>query len=439
MDTMFDRAERGLGSTNFSVPDIVARTKGNPSEIMKMVAAGQINVTQGLLAKRLSDSVIAERSKAMAAGPSVLQESFPEMAQMTGGLGAPPQTAPQAAPLSQPAPVPNQMEGGLGAAPIPEGMFAGGEVGGLGSYAEGDMVEPENALFSPDEVDVNSMMALLNQQAPRELSAFNAYRDRVSAAPDAQQGRKEAEKLALFSALGNVRPGTNPIQAFVQGLSSTGQSLVQNEKEQRKQELEGLRAAAEIEGKQNEFSRQDFALAIQLKQYKEGRLDKAEENRLRKVLQDDQIAAQRALTLLEIGSRERIAGMQEAGANRRAAISASSGGGGGGGALKISTVRPVFDALRKEAIERVKKTPAGLKLSFGKNPREIANYNDRVALTTAELARNRYGTAYPELAASVIELSGGIGTLDRLDAAKSKKSTSAAPGGSAVVDFNSLK
>jgi hypothetical protein len=65
-ETAFDRTERGLGSADLSIPDIVARTKGNPQDIMKLVMSGQINVTQGLLAKRLSDSVVAERS-AMAA------------------------------------------------------------------------------------------------------------------------------------------------------------------------------------------------------------------------------------------------------------------------------------------------------------------------------------------------------------------------------------
>ena len=146
-ETAFDRTERGLGSADLSIPDIVARTKGNPQDIMKLVMNGQINVTQGLLAKRLSDSVVAERNAMAAQQPSVLQEQFPEMAQATGGLGAMPQAAPpmpaQMGPQMGPqmgAPAPQGMppaQGGIGGLDFAPTQMAGG---GIVGYATGDPV-----------------------------------------------------------------------------------------------------------------------------------------------------------------------------------------------------------------------------------------------------------------------------------------------------------
>jgi hypothetical protein len=440
---MFDRAERGLGSVDMSVPDIVARTKGNPQEIMKLVMGGQINVTQGLLAKRLSDSVLAERARMSAAAPSVLQESFPEMAQMAGGLGAMPQTAPQAPALSQPAPAPDQMpvgpEGGLGGMPVPDGMFAGGGAG-LGAYAEGDMVtEPD--MYQPDEVDINDMLTLVQQQAPRKRTALDAYTQAMQASVNPQQDRKEAERAALFEALGSVQPGTNPFQAFVQGLSGTGRRLVESEKETRKQQMANLKSAVELENMDNEFSQKDYSNALQLKQYKEGRLDKKDERKFEQSMLDDKQAADRANLLLEIGSRERIAAAENATRIRAASIGAAASSGEGSG-LKISTVRPVFDALRKEAADRLSKTKRGMTQGFKRDARSQANYNDMLNLMTAELARNRFGNQYPELAATIIEMSGGMDSLERLDAAKSRRTSGGKATGATspqVLDFNSMK
>lgn len=120
VDTAFDRAERGLGSTDLSVADIVAKTRGNPNEIMKLVMGGQINLTQGLLAKRLSDSVVAEQQKAAAPTTTVLQDSFPQLAPppAMGGLQPPAAPMAPAAPQGM-GPVAPQMQ-------APQGMAEGG-------------------------------------------------------------------------------------------------------------------------------------------------------------------------------------------------------------------------------------------------------------------------------------------------------------------------
>lgn len=142
VDTVFDRTERGLGSTSLSVADIVAKTRGNPNEIMKLVVGGQINLTQGLLAKRLSDSVVAEQQKAAMPQSTVLQDAFPQMAQSMGGLQPPAQpptqppmqgaASPQGMAPMPPAPAPQpQMQ-------APQGMAEGG-------LAQLDFAAPEYA------------------------------------------------------------------------------------------------------------------------------------------------------------------------------------------------------------------------------------------------------------------------------------------------------
>lgn len=147
VDTAFDRAERGLGSTDLSVADIVAKTRGNPNEIMKLVMAGQINLTQGLLAKRLSDSVVAEQQKAAAPTTTVLQDSFPQLAPAMGGLQPPAAPMAPAAPQGM-GPVAPQMqapqgmaEGGLAQLDFAAPDYAGG---GIVAFAEGDEIDADD-------------------------------------------------------------------------------------------------------------------------------------------------------------------------------------------------------------------------------------------------------------------------------------------------------
>ena len=177
-ETVFDRAERGLGSADLSIPDIVAQTKGNPQDIMKLVMNGQINVTQGLLAKRLSDSVVAERNAMAAQQPNVLQEQFPELAQATGGLGGMPQAAPpmpaQMGPQMPPQGMP-PAQGGIGGLDFaPAQMASGGIVG----YPDGGAVaapgQPDP--FALQEVSLEEMLAGVKQNIPRKTDAMQRYR-----------------------------------------------------------------------------------------------------------------------------------------------------------------------------------------------------------------------------------------------------------------------
>ena len=147
-DTVFDRTERGLGSTNLSVANIVAKTRGNPNEIMKLVMGGQINLTQGLLAKRLSDSVVAEQQKAAAPTTTVLQDSFPQLAPAMGGLQPPAQPQMQApqgmGPVPPQAPMqapPGMAEGGLAQLDFAAPDYAGG---GIVAFAEGDEIDADD-------------------------------------------------------------------------------------------------------------------------------------------------------------------------------------------------------------------------------------------------------------------------------------------------------
>jgi len=179
-ETAFDRTERGLGSADLSIPDIVARTKGNPQDIMKLVMNGQINVTQGLLAKRLSDSVVAERNAMAAQQPSVLQEQFPEMAQATGGLGAMPQAAP---------PMPAQMGPQMGA-PAPQGMPpAQGGIGGLD--------------FAPTQMAGGGIVGYNGGGGVAKELEY--YRGLEEANRERQKARREANTRDIKNFFGNIR------------------------------------------------------------------------------------------------------------------------------------------------------------------------------------------------------------------------------------------
>lgn len=276
-ETAFDRAERGLGSVDMSIPDIVARTKGSPQEIMKLVMNGQINVTQGLLAKRLSDSVVAERNNMAAQQPSVLQEQFPELAQASGGLGAamPPQMgapAPAPAPMGAPAPqmAPQGMpEGGLGQLDFAPAQMAVGGV--VGYQAGGAAAKPDP--YALQEVSLEEMLSGVKQNVPRNTEAMERYRAALETSYDPAKAKKEAEMSGLFAGLASVKPNMNPIEALISGFVGSGQQIQKSKKEAKAEELDMLKSVAELEGLDNEMTRKDYDLAYQLKQYKEGRLD----------------------------------------------------------------------------------------------------------------------------------------------------------------------
>jgi hypothetical protein len=279
-ETAFDRTERGLGSADLSIPDIVARTKGNPQDIMKLVMNGQINVTQGLLAKRLSDSVVAERNAMAAQQPSVLQEQFPEMAQATGGLGAMPQAAP---------PMPAQMGPQMGA-PAPQGMPpAQGGIGGLdfapaqmasggivGYQAGGTTAAPQTIMGIPPELlaqinpalDLDAAGAQLQGVLPTESEAREKLKARLGAGFDPEKERKRAELAGLFAGLGAVQPGMSPMEALVSGFVGGGKQIQESKKEMEAKEMELLKTSAELEEASNRTAREVYGLQLQLAEAK---------------------------------------------------------------------------------------------------------------------------------------------------------------------------
>lgn len=440
VDTAFDRAERGLGSTDLSVADIVAKTRGNPNEIMKLVMAGQINLTQGLLAKRLSDSVVAEQQKAAAPTTTVLQDSFPQLAPPPAMGGLQPHAAPMAPAAPQGmGPVAPQMqapqgmaEGGLAQLDFAAPDYAGG---GIVAFAEGDEldtpeewgayfertaresvpgvnvtsrrrtaarnaqvggqpdsyhllgaardftppqgmtmrelasqlrstfgagydiinegdhvhVEPGPALgravragtpFNPANVsrlriaenapaaaaapaapaanptagytppDLAAMRSAalggITSASPRQTEASQAYMERLRQAFNPEQERSRAEVGALFQAIGNVRPGMNPLEALAQGFATSGASMQAAEERLREQEMAQLRAAAELERLENQMSREELALAQQYALAQAGLLEAAEARRVNAEVQ-----------ALDRESRERVAQWNNAAAMER--------------------------------------------------------------------------------------------------------------------------
>lgn len=279
-ETAFDRTERGLGSADLSIPDIVARTKGNPQDIMKLVMSGQINVTQGLLAKRLSDSVVAERNAMAAQQPSVLQEQFPEMAQATGGLGAMPQAA---------SPMPAQMGPQMGpqmGAPAPQGMPpAQGGIGGLdfaptqmasggivGYNVGGTTAAPQTIMGIPPELlaqinpalNLDAAGAQLQGVLPTESEAREKLKARLEAGFDPEKERKRAELAGLFAGLGAVQPGMSPMEALVSGFVGGGKQIQESKKEMEAKEMELLKTSAELEEASNRTAREVYGLQLQL-------------------------------------------------------------------------------------------------------------------------------------------------------------------------------
>jgi hypothetical protein len=283
-ETAFDRTERGLGSADLSIPDIVARTKGNPQDIMKLVMNGQINVTQGLLAKRLSDSVVAERNAMAAQQPSVLQEEFPEMAQATGGLGAMPQAA---------SPMPTQMGPQMGpqmGAPAPQGMPpAQGGIGGLdfapaqmasggivGYNVGGTTAAPQTIMGIPPELlaqinpalDLDAAGAQLQGVLPTESEAREKLKARLGAGFDPEKERKRAELAGLFAGLGSIQPGMSPMEALVSGFVGGGKQIQESKKEMEAKEMELLKTSAELEEASNRTAREVYGLQLQLAEAK---------------------------------------------------------------------------------------------------------------------------------------------------------------------------
>jgi hypothetical protein len=314
-ETAFDRTERGLGSADLSIPDIVARTKGNPQDIMKLVMNGQINVTQGLLAKRLSDSVVAERNAMAAQQSNVLQEQFPELAQATGGLGAamPPQMGAPMPPQGMPPQgMPPQgmppAQGGIGGLDFAPAQMAGG---GIVGYPAGGAVaapgQPDDP-FALQEVSLEEMLAGVRQNIPRKTDAMQRYREALEGSFDPEKAKKQAELSGIFAGLGSIKPGMSPMEALVSGFVGSGQQIQQAKKESKKEEMAMLKSVAELEGLENEMTRKDYELAYQLKQYKEGRYDKQRELRFQdkwnKEDNDTKILATRLTTGAQIRAAE---------------------------------------------------------------------------------------------------------------------------------------
>ena len=283
-ETAFDRTERGLGSADLSIPDIVARTKGNPQDIMKLVMNGQINVTQGLLAKRLSDSVVAERNTMAAQQPSVLQEQFPEMAQATGGLGAMPQAAPpmpaQMGPQMGPqmgAPAPQGMppaQGGIGGLDFaPTQMASGGivgyQAGGPTAASQTVMgIAPELLAQINPALDLDAAGAQLQGVLPTESEAREKLKARLEAGFDPEKERKRAELAGLFAGLGAVQPGMSPMEALVSGFVGGGKQIQESKKDMEAKEMELLKTSAELEESHNRTAGEIYGLQLQLAEAK---------------------------------------------------------------------------------------------------------------------------------------------------------------------------
>ena len=276
VDTASSRVARGLGSADFSPADIVAKTRGNPQEIMKLVMSGQINLTQGFLAKQLADGVVAEQQKAMAPQSTVLQDQFPEMAQAMGA--APPQMPPQGPPQIPPQGMPQMpAQPGMapaqpGMAPAQPGMAEGGLAqldfpmpeyadGGIVGYAAGDETFSgiPLELLTPAQRDIAAARAEREQYLPQTTTAADAYKALLGQS-DPERDRNRAELAGLFGSFANVRPGMNPLEALAQGFSTTGASMLAGEERAREQELARAEALMGIETAENQTARELYRL-----------------------------------------------------------------------------------------------------------------------------------------------------------------------------------
>jgi hypothetical protein len=365
-DTAFSRAERGLGSTNLNVADIVAKTRGNPQEIMKLVMGGEINLTQGLLAKRLADSIVQEQQKAAAPTTTVLQDSFPGLAppppppappmppmgaegmmppEMQGAPGMPPmggegmmppemQGAPGMPPQMPPQMqgVPGMAEGGLAQLDFAAPDYAGG---GLVAFAEGGVPsdgeeerDPRLATFTAPDLRALTQTALSDVQslAPRQTQAGQAYMERLQSAINPEQERKRAEMGAMFQAIGAVRPGMNPLEALAQGFATTGASLQESQERLREREMEQLRAAAELERLENQMTQEELSIAQRLAQAEAGLLSEAEERRVRVDVADRDRESQEKIAQWRIAADEKLAHIQGGYSLRTASMRAASSG-----------------------------------------------------------------------------------------------------------------
>jgi len=180
-ETAFDRTERGLGSTDLSVADIVAKTRGNPQQIMQLVMGGQINLTQGLLAKRLADSVVAEQQKAAVPTTTVLQDSFPQAAPPVQAPAAPPMQAPpgMGAPAAPPMQAPPGMaEGGLAQLDFAAPDYADG---GMVSFAAGDELDPEQLRRALIQQESGGDYGILNAEGSGAMGAYQFMPDTARA------------------------------------------------------------------------------------------------------------------------------------------------------------------------------------------------------------------------------------------------------------------
>lgn len=399
VDTAFDRAERGLGSTDLSVADIVAKTRGNPNEIMKLVMAGQINLTQGLLAKRLSDSVVAEQQKAAAPTTTVLQDSFPQLAPAMGGLQPPAAPMAPAAPQGM-GPVAPQMqapqgmvEGGLAQLDFAAPDYAGG---GIVAFAAGDPVPaPEEedeeemlyglpaSYFEAPTLDLAGARQEVTGLLPQTNTALEAFRARLGEEEDPAKARERAELGALFQSIGNVRPGMNPLEALAQGFATSGASMQAAEERGREQELQRLEGLMNLENAQNQRERDLYNISIQLAEARRSGADAAVVRRLEAA----QAHIEREYKAAEAEKDRRFEARENAldrGSRlQEARIGASGGGGGGGGG---PTTRPLTPSAASQLL-----SPARTAMNEAlANVTRLANNGEYAA---AEAARREYETA----------------------------------------------
>lgn len=339
VDTASSRVARGLGSADLSPADIVAKTRGNPQEIMKLVMSGQINLTQGFLAKQLADGVVAEQQKAMQPQTTVLQDQFPEMAQAMGA----PAPAPQMPPMPQamgaqmgamqmqptPATPATPAEGGLGQLDFAMPEYAGG---GMVGYADGEEVTYESLLdIAPNRsiMDYFAGTEAITNFLPQSTEAAEAYRARLQES-DPERERKRAELAGLFGSLANVRPGMNPLEALAQGFSTTGGAMLAGEERAREQELARLEGLMNLENAQNQRAREIFNVRMQLAEAERTGASEADKRKLEIRLAQLQRAERVADIEREQAFEARQNALERGSRLEAARISAASSGGRGG-------------------------------------------------------------------------------------------------------------
>jgi hypothetical protein len=471
-ETAFDRTERGLGSTDFSVADIVAKTRGNPQQIMQLVMGGQINLTQGLLAKRLADSVVAEQQKAAMPTTTVLQDAFPQAAPPVQAPAAPPMQAPPGMGMgmgmgmgpgapSMPSPMPPQQqmqappgmaEGGLAQLDFPAPDYAGG---GMVSFAAGDPVpapeeeeEPEMlyglpaSYFETPELDVAGARQEVANLLPQANTANEAYRALLGEVEDPAKLRQRAELQGLFGSLANVRPGMNPLEALVQGFSSTGASMQASEERNRERALQRAEGLMNLENAQNDRERDLYNASVALAEARRSGADAATLRRLEAA--KEQAQREFDATQAELDRQADMARtlVQEGGATSRARMSAGRSAGD-------AAARPMGQTAAGDAMARAERQieAAEAALVTAVERRDLAGaQRARETIATARQMYNAgaralgFGDSIPRSARQVLGIRGRVSDLPEDDPVREYLRSLPAPtarrdSGNRVVNF----